>query len=89
VVLLFSYGMPLMPVDRHVFRVSQRIGLLPPKSDPDAAHDFFLAMLESDQMYETHVSLITHGRQMCHAQRPECARCPLARRCRFVDPKAP
>ncbi len=89
VVLLFSYGMPLMPVDRHVFRVSQRIGLIPPKSDPDTAHDYFLAMLESDQMYETHVSLITHGRQMCHAQRPECARCPLAPRCRFVDPKAP
>ncbi len=89
VVLLFSYGMPLMPVDRHVFRVSQRLGLLPPKCDPDTAHDYFLAMLESDQMYAMHVSLITHGRRTCHAQRPECARCPLASRCRFVEPKAP
>ena len=31
VVLLFSFGMPLMPVDRHVHRVSQRIGLIPPR----------------------------------------------------------
>ena len=88
VVLLFSFGTPLMPVDRHVFRVADRVGLLPPRTDADAAHDVFLAMLESDQMYETHVSLITHGRRMCHAQKPECARCPLAARCRFVNPKA-
>lgn len=88
VVLLFSFGMPLMPVDRHVFRVSQRIGLIPAKCDPDKAHDYFLAMLEPDQAYEMHVSLITHGRRMCHAQRPECADCPLASRCRFVNPKA-
>jgi endonuclease III len=88
VVLLFSFGMPLMPVDRHVFRVAERVGLLPPKTDADGAHDVFLALLESDQMYEGHVSLITHGRRMCHAQKPECARCPLSARCRFVNPKA-
>jgi endonuclease-3 len=88
VVLLFSFGMPLMPVDRHVFRVSQRVGLIPAKSDPEKAHAYFLAMLEPDQMYAAHVLLITHGRRMCHAQRPECARCPLADRCRFVNPKA-
>jgi endonuclease III len=89
VVLLFSFGMPLMPVDRHVFRVSGRIGLIPPRSDPDKAHDYYLAMLEPEQMYETHVSLITHGRRMCHAQKPECGRCPLAPRCRYLDSKAP
>jgi endonuclease-3 len=88
VVLLFSFGMPLMPVDRHVHRVSQRIGLIPPKADADAAHDYFLAMLAPEQSYEAHVSLITHGRRTCHAQRPDCERCPLAPRCRYFTPKA-
>ena len=88
VVLLFSFGTPLMPVDRHVHRVGQRLGLIPPRADADAAHDFFLAMLAPEQMYETHVSLITHGRRTCHAQRPECERCPLAPRCRYFLPKA-
>jgi len=88
VVLLFSFGLPLMPVDRHVYRVSQRIGLIPPKSDPDQAHDYFLAMLGPEQMYETHVSLISHGRRTCHAQRPDCEHCPVAPRCRYFDPKA-
>ena len=88
VVLLFSFGQPLMPVDRHVYRVSQRIGLLPPKSDADQAHDYFLAMLQPEQMYETHVSLIGHGRRTCHAQRPDCEHCPIAPRCRYFDPEA-
>jgi endonuclease III len=88
VVLLFSFGLPLMPVDRHVHRVGRRIGLIPPKADADAAHDYYLEMLEPGQMYETHVSLITHGRRTCHAQRPDCEHCPVAPRCRYFDSKA-
>jgi endonuclease-3 len=88
VVLLFSFGTPLMPVDRHVYRVSQRIGLLPPEADADEAHDYFLEMLAPEQMYEAHVSLITHGRRTCHAQRPDCEHCPIAPRCRYFDSKA-
>jgi endonuclease-3 len=89
VLLLFSFGLPLMPVDRHVERVSQRVGLIPMKASADDAHDLYLAMLEPDQMYEAHVNLIRHGRLVCHAQRPDHAACPLRARCRFVDPKAP
>jgi glycerate kinase len=89
VVLLFCFGLPLMPVDRHVERVSRRVGLIGPKATADDAHEIFLGLLEPDQVYEAHVSLITHGRQICHAQRPECFRCPIRARCRYVDPKAP
>jgi endonuclease-3 len=89
VVLLFSFGTPLMPVDRHVERVSKRIGLVGERASADDAHEAFLAMLEPDQMYEAHVNLITHGRSVCHARRPACGDCPVARRCRFVDRRAP
>jgi endonuclease-3 len=78
-----------MPVDRHVERVALRVGLIGPKASADDAHDLFLGMLEPDQMYEAHVNLIQHGRKVCHAQRPDHAACPLAPRCRFLDPKAP
>jgi len=89
VLLMFSFGMPLMPVDRHVDRVAKRVGLIPAKTSADDAHDLFLAMLEPHQMYEAHVNLIHHGRVVCHAQRPAHELCPLRERCRFVDPKAP
>jgi len=89
VVLLFSFGMPLMPVDRHVERVSRRVGLLPATATSDQAHDYFLAMLQPDQMHEAHVNLIRHGRLICHARNPKHELCPLRTRCRLVDPKAP
>jgi endonuclease-3 len=89
VLLLFSFGMPLMPVDRHVERVSRRIGLIPPKATADEAHDIFLALLAPEQVLEAHVNLIQHGRMICHARRPACARCPAAIRCRYVDRHAP
>lgn len=89
IVLLFCFGTPLMPVDRHVDRVSRRVGLIPPTATIDDAHELFLALLQPGEMYEAHVGLITHGRQICHARNPECGRCPLLPRCRFVERRAP
>jgi endonuclease-3 len=89
VLLLFCFGSPLLPIDRHVDRVMRRVGLLPPKASMDDAHDLVLGLFEPDQMYEAHVNLIQHGRKVCHAQRPAHEICPLRDRCRFVDSGAP
>jgi endonuclease-3 len=86
---MFAFGMPLVPVDRHVERIARRVGLLPAAASADDAHDYFLALVEPDRMHEAHVNLIHHGRVVCHAQRPAHEICPLRERCRFVDPKAP
>jgi endonuclease-3 len=88
IVLLFCFGMPLMPVDTHVERVSRRIGLAPPKAGPDEQHEIYAHLLAADQFYAAHVLLIQHGRRTCDARRPACDRCPIAPRCRFFDPKA-
>ena len=89
VVLLFSFGMPLMPVDRHIERVTKRVGLVPPKATPEQAHDYLQVQLEAERVHEAHVNLITHGRQTCHALRPACGRCAINSRCRYINPKAP
>ena len=89
VVLMFSFGMPTMAVDRHIERVAKRIGLVPQKATPEQAHDYLQIQLPDERVHEAHVNLITHGRQTCHAQRPDHARCAIADRCRFVNPKAP
>jgi endonuclease-3 len=90
VVLLFSFGYPLMPVDRHIERVAMRIGLIPTKiANDEQMHDMLQAQLTEGNVHEAHVNLITHGRQTCHAQRPEHERCAIFERCRFVNPKAP
>ena len=89
VLLMFSFGMPLVPVDRHVERVARRVGLIPPKASADDAHDLFLALVPPERALEAHVNLIQHGRVVCHARRPDCAHCPVAPRCRYLDRHAP
>lgn len=80
-VLLFSLGLPALPVDTHVHRVATRLGLLPPRTNAARAHVLLEALVPPPERYACHVALITHGRQTCHARRPACAACPLADLC--------
>ena len=80
-VLMFALGRPALPVDTHVHRVAQRLGLVPAKAGAAEAHDILEAILEAEEIYPFHISLIKHGRRMCRAQRPLCERCPLLDGC--------
>jgi endonuclease-3 len=82
-VLMFALGRPALPVDTHVHRVSQRLGLVPKKATAEKAHDVLEAKLDPDMVYPFHISLIKHGRRICHAQRPKCDQCPLLGGCSF------
>ena len=89
-VLMFDLDEPVMPVDTHVHRVSKRLGLIGPKVSADQAHEIFARIVPPEWVYPLHVNLIRHGRQVCHAQKPECAHCPLYSECAFVgNVKAP
>ncbi len=83
-VLMFHLNLPAFPLDTHVHRTSQRLGLILPNVDADKAHILFARVLPPEWVYPLHVNLITHGRQICHAQRPECSRCPLYSQCAYV-----
>jgi endonuclease III len=80
-VLLFSYGLPDVPVDTHVFRVGTRLGLFRPGASLEQAHDEMLRF--ADEAYELHVSLIRHGRRTCTARNPNCPECPLLPICPY------
>lgn len=80
-VLLFSLGLPSMPVDTHVFRITQRLGLIPPKTSVARTHELYDATTPAEMVYPLHILLITLGRRICRAQQPQCARCPLRDLC--------
>lgn len=84
-VLLFNLGRPAFPVDTHVHRVTSRLGLIGPKVTADAAHVALEKLIPPEWRHTMHVDLITHGRRICHAQRPECERCSLASRCVYYQ----
>jgi endonuclease-3 len=80
-VLLFAYGRREVPVDTHVSRVGTRLGLLRAGAPFHELHDEMLAMTPPGQELELHVNLLRHGRRTCHARRPACEECALARMC--------
>lgn len=82
-VLLFALGKPALPVDTHVHRVAQRLGLISAKVSADQAHTLLESALPPAAIYPFHVDMIQHGRLVCHAQRPKCASCPLNDLCDY------
>ena len=88
IILSFSLGMPAMAVDTHIFRVSQRLGFIGPKVNAEKAHEVLEAAMPPEDVYPFHAALITHGRQVCKAQRPLCGACVVSYGCPSRDEKA-
>ncbi len=83
-VLMFHLDLPAFPIDTHVGRILQRVGILSPNVSMKAAHTLLDTVLPSEWVYPLHVNLIKHGRQVCHSQRPECTVCTLYNDCAYV-----
>lgn len=79
-VLIFTWGIPEIPVDVHVHRVGGRLGLFPAKASFEKAHDEMLAIVPPEDAHELHVNLIRHGRTVCRPK-PRCGECELRRMC--------
>jgi endonuclease-3 len=83
IVLQFSLDKPAFPVDTHVYRVTGRIGLRPPKMNVEKAHDYFEELLPPETYYAAHLNIIRLGREICHAGKPNCPICPLKKQCDY------
>lgn len=83
-VLLFSLGRPVLPVDTHVLRVSRRVGLIQSGTSAEKAHEILGGMVSDGAVYDFHVNMVAHGRRVCHAQRPGCDVCVIARLCDYL-----
>jgi endonuclease-3 len=84
VVLNEAFGQPTIAVDTHVFRVANRTGLAPGRT-PHAVEDRLLAVVPERYARGAHHWLILHGRYVCLARRPLCARCVVRACCAWPD----
>lgn len=80
VVLSVGFGEQRIAVDTHVFRVSNRIGLVKAK-DVLSTELSLMKRVPEERWSRTHHSLIFHGRQCCTARNPKCEQCCISELC--------
>jgi len=86
-VLLFNFHKPVLPVDTHVFRVSQRVGIIGAKVTAEKAHTILLERLPKDApvLFNFHKHLYWHGQRICTWKNPKCEECPLRIFCNYYQ----
>ncbi len=84
VVLNTAFNQPVMAVDTHIFRVSNRTGLAPGKTVLEVEKKLMKA-IPAEFMLDAHHWLILHGRYVCKARKPQCGRCRIEDLCEFPD----
>jgi endonuclease-3 len=83
VVLGHALGVPGMPVDRHVLRVANRIGIAQ-AATPEEIESQLCAALPREQWTLASSTLILHGRRICRPTQPLCPNCAVVDTCVFA-----
>lgn len=85
IVLLFCFNRGAFPVDTHIQRISQRLGLSDRKASPEKIKHLWEQLLPPTTFYPLHLNLIQHGREICQARAPRCELCPLQDLCDYYQ----
>ncbi len=83
VMLAVVWGKAAMPVDTHVFRVCNRIGLTNNSTTPLQTEKELVKNIPAELLPDAHHWLILHGRYVCTARRPHCEECPIRDFCNY------
>jgi len=84
VILNCLHDLPVMAVDTHVFRVSNRIGLCDSKNPLETEMQLYKT-IPKEWLLKAHFWLVLHGRYTCKARKPECSKCLITDICKYED----
>lgn len=85
VIAAVIWGQSVMPVDTHVFRVSERIGLTTNSKSPLQTELVLEKNIPAEKIPIAHHWLILHGRYVCTARSPHCGECGITHICRYYS----
>ena len=83
VVASIIFNKPVMAVDTHVFRVSERLGLTTNSKSPLETERMLVSLFPEKLIPRAHHWLILHGRYVCIARKPKCPECGIREWCRY------
>jgi endonuclease-3 len=81
------FGQPAIPVDTHVTRLANRLGLTSEEDPTKIELDLQRSFPENEWTFSSH-ALIWHGRRVCKARQPACHVCGLRRDCPYPDARS-
>ena len=87
VMMAVAFRQPAMPVDTHVFRVSNRIGLTKNSKSVMETEKTLVAHFPQEVLSKAHHWLILHGRYVCLARKPKCEECGITEICDYYQNK--
>lgn len=80
-VMLFSMNRQVLPVDSHVGRFAERVGIVDAGAAKSRTHEVIEAVVPAKYRYDFHVNVVAHGRAVCRAPIPKCGECPVSSVC--------
>ncbi|MGD8782485.1 MAG: endonuclease III [Ignavibacteria bacterium] len=83
-VLLFAMDRNVCPVDTHVHRTVNRIGIVK-QNTPDKTFFDLNENFPPKIAHQFHTNLIRLGREICKPKKPSCTICPILKNCKFKD----
>ena len=81
-VLCYAFRIPSIPVDIHVHRISNRIGLVKTKT-PEETEEKLLKTIPKKYWLEINELFVTHGQTICLPRNPNCPNCPINKWCDY------
>ena len=87
VLLNTAFGQPVIAVDTHIFRVSNRTGIAPGKTVREVEDKLF-KFVPDEFKHGAHHWLILHGRYICQARKPKCGACIIYDLCEYKKKEA-
>jgi len=85
VIMAVAFHQPAMPVDTHVFRVTNRIGLVNHTKTPLETEKALVKNIPAEILSTAHHWFILHGRYTCTARKPKCGNCGIRQWCEFFE----
>ena len=84
-VMLYALRRDVLPVDTHVWRISQRLGVAPAGEWSEGRGRILESTVPRELRGSLHMTMIAHGRRVCRARSPICERCTLVDLCPTGD----